>query len=116
MLPARSVARAAGVTRIAIIAATRRGAIGWSKSHADDPELELLVFGNRHKLKRSELVKTYDLGGLSDERIISVAQKEMAADQRLREAKEAADQQRSRSRDRPPCAAEGRIRQNKPIW
>jgi hypothetical protein len=55
----------------------------------DDPELELLVYGNRHKLKRSELVKAYDLAGLSDERIISVAQKEMAADQRPAEAKEA---------------------------
>ena len=49
----------------------------------DDPELILTVFGARHKIKRSELVKTFDLEGLSDERIISVAQKEMAADQRL---------------------------------
>ena len=67
----------------------------------DDPELELLVFGARHKIKRSELVKTYDLGSLPDEHIIKVAQKEMAADQRLREAKEAADQRLSRCPDQP---------------
>ena len=29
----------------------------------DDPELELLVFGNRLKRKRSELVELYDLAG-----------------------------------------------------
>jgi hypothetical protein len=95
MLPARSLARAAGVTRIAIIALrlkTQRNQVVKDASHADDAELERLVFGNWQKIKRSEFVKMYDLGGLSDERIISVAQKEMAADQRLREAKEAADQ------------------------
>lgn len=51
--------------------------------------MELLVFRNRHKIKRSKLIEMYDLEGLSDERIISVAQKEMAADQRPAEAKEA---------------------------
>jgi hypothetical protein len=54
--------------------------------------LTLVVFGERVRKKRSDLVKMYDLGGLDDERIIKVAQKEMAADQRLREAKEQADQ------------------------
>ena len=49
----------------------------------DDPELSLTVFGNRLKRKRSELIEVYDLGGLDDDRIITVAQKEMAADQRL---------------------------------
>jgi len=64
----------------------------WSRGRSgrqDDPELDLLVFGNRHKIKRSKLIETFDLEGLSNERIISVAQKEMAADQRLAEAKEA---------------------------
>ena len=55
----------------------------------DNPELTLTVFGNRLKRKRSELIAAYDLAGLDDERIISVAQKEMAADQRPAEAKEA---------------------------
>jgi hypothetical protein len=59
---------------------------------ADDPELELLVFGKRLKRKRSELIEAYDLEGIDDDRIIKVAQKEMAADQRLAEAREAADQ------------------------
>jgi len=54
--------------------------------------LTLVVYGNRLKKKRSELIEAYDLDGLDDERIIKVAQKELAADQRLREAKDAADQ------------------------
>jgi hypothetical protein len=72
----------------------------------DNPESELLIFGNRLKRKRSELVKNFDLEGLSDERIISVAQKEMAADQRLREAKDAADQ-RAAEADRFSGVGEG---------
>ena len=40
------------------------------------------------KRKRFELIEAFDLEGLDDERIIGIAQKEMAADQRLREAKE----------------------------
>jgi hypothetical protein len=44
------------------------------------------------KNKRSELVEKFHLEGFPDDRIISVAQKEFAADQRLREAKEAVDQ------------------------
>ena len=59
---------------------------------AEDPELTLTVFGNRLKRKRSELISAYDLEGLDDDRIIKVAQKEIAADQRLAEAKEAVDQ------------------------
>jgi hypothetical protein len=35
---------------------------------ADDPELTLVVYGERFKVKRSQLVDTYDLGGLPDER------------------------------------------------
>jgi len=73
----------------------------------DDPELELLVFGNRHKHKRSELIQMYDLVGLSDQHIISVAQKQMAADQRLREAKEVADQRLTESSQRLNGAREG---------
>lgn len=57
----------------------------------DDPELTLVVFGNRLKKKRFELIAAHDLDGLPDDVIIPAAQKEMAADQRLREAKEAAD-------------------------
>jgi hypothetical protein len=52
------------------------------------PELELLVYAKRIKRKRSELVEAYDLGGLENDRIIKVAQKEKAADQRLAEATE----------------------------
>jgi len=66
---------------------------GLSDSEAgEDKELELLVYGNRHKLKRSKLIEAFDLEGPSDERIISVALKEMAADQRPAEAKEAVHQ------------------------
>jgi hypothetical protein len=63
-----------------------------SEAPEDDPELDLLVFGKRLKRKRSELIEAFDLGGLPDERIIKLAQKEMAADQRLAEAKEVANQ------------------------
>jgi hypothetical protein len=62
------------------------------QASAEDPELELLVFGNRHKIKRSELIQRYDLEGLDNVGIINAAQKHMAADQRLAEAKQAADQ------------------------
>ena len=72
----------------------------------DDPELELLVFGNRLKRKRSELIELYDLDGFDDQRIIKVAQKEIAADQRLREAKEAADQRLTEA-NRVQSAGEG---------
>ena len=40
----------------------------------DDPELDLLVFGKRLKRKRSELIEAFDLGGLPDARIITIAQ------------------------------------------
>ena len=52
------------------------------------------------KRKRSELISAFDLDGLDDERIIKLAQKEIAADQRLREAKEVADQRLTGSQDR----------------
>ena len=45
-------------------------------------------------------MEKFNLGGFPDERIISIAQKEMAADQRLREAKEAVDQRLPESQDR----------------
>jgi len=51
-----------------------------------------VVFGNRQKFKLSELIEAYDLEGFDNGRIISVAQKEMAADQRLAETKEAVNQ------------------------
>jgi hypothetical protein len=74
-----------------------RGLSGRSISEpGGKPELTHTVFGNRQKMKRSALVEAYDLDGLSNERIISVAQKEMAADQRPAEAKEAVDQRFSR--------------------
>ena len=49
----------------------------------EDRELTLTVFGNRLKRKRSELVEAYNLGGLPDHAIVTIAQKQMAADQRL---------------------------------
>jgi hypothetical protein len=72
----------------------------------DDPELDLMVFGNRIKAKRSELVEKYNLGGLPDDHIITIAQKEIAADQRLAEAKEAADQ-RLLNAQAPSAPAQG---------
>lgn len=66
----------------------------------DDPDLTLVVFGERLKRKRSELISAYDLEGLPDDVIIRAAQKEMAADQRLREAKEVADQRLAGSQTR----------------
>jgi len=51
-----------------------------------------LVYGTRQKSKRFELVEAYHLEGLSDENIISIAQKRMAADQQLAEAKAVANQ------------------------
>ena len=41
--------------------------------------MQLVVNGNRLKRKRSELIEAFDLDGLDDERIIKVAQKEIAA-------------------------------------
>ncbi|HAN62623.1 MAG TPA: hypothetical protein DCQ79_01935 [Rhizobiales bacterium] len=57
------------------------------------------------KRNRSELVEAFDLGHLPDERIIKLAQKEMAADQRLAEAKEVANQRPSSPS--PTSAAQG---------
>jgi hypothetical protein len=54
--------------------------------------MDLLVNGKRLRRKRSELIQHYKLDGLSDEHIIRIAQKEMAADKRLRKAKEAVHQ------------------------
>ena len=54
----------------------------------EDSELTLTVFGNRLKRKRSELVEAYNLEGLPDHAIVSIAQKQMAADQRLARVKE----------------------------
>lgn len=51
-----------------------------------------MVYGTRQKSKRFELVEAYHLEGLSDENIISIAQKRMAADQQLAEAKAVANQ------------------------
>jgi hypothetical protein len=52
------------------------------------------VFGNRITAKRSDLVKKYNLVGFPDDRIIAIAQRELAADQRLAEAKEVLEHQR----------------------
>lgn len=71
----------------------------------EDPELELLVYGQRIRKKRSDLVKDYDLEGLDDAHIIRTAQKEMAADQRLAAAKEA-EHQRPGNQS-PQSAAQG---------
>ena len=51
-----------------------------------------MAFRNRQKFKRSELIDAYDIGGFDNGRIINIAQKEMAADQRLAETKEAVNQ------------------------
>ena len=58
------------------------------------------MFGKPLKRNRSELVEAFDLGHLPDERIIKLAQKEMAADQRLAEAK-------STLKPKPTSAAQG---------
>ena len=58
----------------------------------DDPDLELHVYGERKKFKRSELVARFQMEGFPDDAIVRVAQKELAADQRLAEAKGIADQ------------------------
>ena len=63
------------------------------------------MFGKPLKRNRSELVEAFDLGHLPDERIISIAQREMAADQRLAEAKEVANQRPSSPS--PTSAAQG---------
>jgi len=63
------------------------------------------VFGKPLKRNRSELVEAFDLGHLPNERIISIAQREMAADQRLAEAKEVANQRPSSPS--PTSAAQG---------
>ena len=52
----------------------------------------MMAFGNRQKFKRSELIDAYDLEGFDNGRIINIAQKAMAADQRLAETKEAVNQ------------------------
>ncbi|MGH6791586.1 MAG: hypothetical protein ACRECF_02470, partial [Methyloceanibacter sp.] len=54
----------------------------------EDPELDLMVHGERFKIKRSELIEAYSLEGCPDHVIVSVAQKQMAADQRLARVKE----------------------------
>jgi hypothetical protein len=82
-----------------------RSQTGLSASE-DDPELELLVYGDVVKAKRSELVKAYQLDGLPDAAIISIAQKHKAADQRLREAKDVSDQRQPKP-DAVQSAAEG---------
>ena len=65
----------------------------------DDPELELLVYGERYKITRSQLVDAYNLDGLPDHAIVSIAQKQMAADQRLAHVKE-------REAENPPHGSE----------
>lgn len=71
--------------------------------------MELLVHGNRLKRKRSEPVKEFDLEGVDDAGIIRIAQKHIAADQRLAEAKEVANQRPSVSLG-APSAAQGEDR------
>ena len=58
------------------------------RAAGEDPELELMVYGERYKITRSKLVDTYNLEGLPNHVIVSVAQKQMAADQRLARVKE----------------------------
>jgi hypothetical protein len=77
------------------------------KAQDDDPELELLVYGNVIRRKRSELIEAYDLDGFDNGRIINIAQKQMAADQRLAEAKEAADQRLHGTQSTASRAGEG---------
>ena len=57
------------------------------------------MFGNRLKRKRSERVEAYNLEGLPDHAIVSIAQKQMAADQRLARVKE-------REAENPPHGSE----------
>ena len=52
------------------------------KPEDDDPELELLVYENVIRRKRSGLIEAYDLEAFDNGRIINIAQKQMAADQR----------------------------------
>ena len=72
---------------------------GAAPSDSGDPELELLVYGERYKLPRSKLVDAYNLEGLPDHAIVSIAQKQMAADQRLARVKE-------REAENPPHGSE----------
>jgi hypothetical protein len=65
----------------------------------NDPELELQVYGERYKIRRSKLIEEFNLEGLPDHVIVSVAQKEMAADQRLARVKE-------REAENPPHGSE----------
>ena len=65
----------------------------------EDRELTLSVFGNRLKRRRSKLIEAYNLGGLPDHAIVTIAQKQMAADQRLARVKE-------REAENPPHGSE----------
>lgn len=58
-----------------------------------------MVHGERFKIKRSELIEAYSLEGCPDHVIVSVAQKHMAADQRLARVKE-------REAENPPHGSE----------
>lgn len=57
-----------------------------------DKILTLVVHGERQHFKRSDLIDAFDLGGIPDDAIIRIAQKEIAADQRLRKVKERENQ------------------------
>jgi hypothetical protein len=70
--------------------------------------LTLLVFGNRIRAKRSELIQKYDLEGLPDERIISIAQTEQLANQQLAEAKEGTENHRTPNAKHAGSASAGR--------
>lgn len=54
-----------------------------------DTELELVVYGERYKARKSELAKRYDIAGADDATIIRIAQKELAADRRLESSRNA---------------------------
>jgi hypothetical protein len=77
-------------------------------SGGEDPELTLLVFGNRIRAKRSELIEKYDLAGLSDGCIISIAPPEQLANQQLAEAKEGTENHRTPNARHAGSASAGR--------
>lgn len=72
---------------------------------ADDPELELIVFGERYKAKKSELAKRYNISGADDATIIRIAQKELAADQRLSQTRTAPQPAPENHREPEPTPA-----------
>ena len=74
----------------------------------EDPELTLLIFGNRILAKRSELIERFDLDGLPDGCIISIAPTEQLANQQLAEAKEGTENHRTPNARHAGSASAGR--------